>query len=109
MNKNWKFRTTINEKLSNEIKQLVNELLEPNIQERLTIKTFLNSKWIEMDAKSTITKENKKSLEKRKSKSLNNIAIKIKSSFKATTNNNNVSKKTVVIKANSKELSNSKC
>lgn len=48
MEKQWKFRPKIGEILSESLKELVENLLEPNVKKRWTIEQVLDSEWMAM-------------------------------------------------------------
>lgn len=51
VNKKWKFRSQVANKISPEAKDLVSNLLEPVATKRFSIDEVINSSWIAMDPK----------------------------------------------------------
>lgn len=51
MRKRWKFGYRVIDKLSNEVKSMVNKLLEPDVRRRLRIDDVVNHPWFQMDSK----------------------------------------------------------
>lgn len=51
MRKRWKFGYRIVDKLSNEVKTMVNKLLEPDVKRRLRIDDVVSHPWFAMDSK----------------------------------------------------------
>lgn len=47
--KKWRFRSKYGNIVSDDVKTVIGALLEPNIQERLTVDQFLNSCWLQND------------------------------------------------------------
>ena len=51
--KKWSFSTKVVNKLSNEVKELIQLMLEPDVQKRITTSNILKHVWL-ADAKGTI-------------------------------------------------------
>lgn len=51
--KKWTFSTKVIDKLSNEVKELIQLMLEPDVQKRITTSNILKHPWL-ADAKDTI-------------------------------------------------------
>lgn len=49
----WKFKSQIKNQLSSKLLNLVPQLLEPDVQKRLTIEQVLQSEWFAMDSRLT--------------------------------------------------------
>ena len=51
--KKWSFSTKVASKLSNEVKELIQLMLEPDVQKRITTANILKHVWL-LDAKDSI-------------------------------------------------------
>ncbi|GLH01955.1 Uncharacterized protein GBIM_08011 [Gryllus bimaculatus] len=49
MNRRWKFRSKVIDTLSEQVKKLVTNLLEPDVTKRWRMDQVLNSEWVAMD------------------------------------------------------------
>nr|CAD7402855.1 unnamed protein product [Timema cristinae] len=53
MSRKWRFRSKINSTISQQLKNVIRNLLEPNLKARWTLAKVINSDWIAMDSRLT--------------------------------------------------------